>query len=42
MLEAQILSDAATVFATCFAIVLIFIAGERLIINPLTRLAGHP
>lgn len=42
MLEAQILSDATTVFATCFAIVLIFILGERLIINPLTRLAGHP
>ena len=42
MLEAQILSDAVTVFATCFAIVLIFILGERLIINPLTRLAGQP
>lgn len=42
MLEAQILSDAVTVFATCFAIVVIFILGERLIINPLTRLAGHP
>jgi NitT/TauT family transport system permease protein len=41
MLEAQILSDAATVFATTFAIVLIFIAGEKLIINPLTRLAEH-
>jgi NitT/TauT family transport system permease protein len=41
MLEAQILSDATTVFSTCFAIVLIFIIGERLIINPLTRLAAH-
>lgn len=41
MLEAQIVSDAATVFATCFAIVLLFIAGERLIINPLARLTEH-
>ena len=41
MLEAQIISDAATVFATCLAIVLIFIAGERLIINPLARLVEH-
>lgn len=38
MLEAQILSDATTVFATCFAIVLIFIVGERLVIQPLGRL----
>lgn len=42
MLEAQILSDATTVFATCFAIVLLFLLGERLIINPLSRLAGQP
>lgn len=41
MLEAQILSDASTVFATCFAIVIIFIAGERLLINPLTRLVDN-
>lgn len=37
MLRAQTLSDAATVFAACFAVVILFIAGEKLIIDPLTR-----
>jgi NitT/TauT family transport system permease protein len=37
MLHAQTLSDAATVFAACFAVVLLFIAGEKLIIDPLSR-----
>jgi NitT/TauT family transport system permease protein len=37
MLRAQTLSDAATVFAACFAVVLLFIAGEKLIIDPLSR-----
>jgi len=31
-------SDSATVFATCFAIVIIFVAGEKLVIDPLARL----
>ena len=39
MLRAQILADAAMVFASCFAIVIIFMAGEKLIINPLAKLA---
>ena len=38
MLRAQSTSDAAMVFATCLAIVLIFYAGEKLIIDPLSRL----
>jgi NitT/TauT family transport system permease protein/sulfonate transport system permease protein len=38
MLRAQSTSDAAMVFATCFAIVLIFYAGEKLVIDPLSRL----
>ncbi len=33
--QAQSIADATTVFATCIAIVLIFWAGERLVINPL-------
>jgi NitT/TauT family transport system permease protein/sulfonate transport system permease protein len=37
MQRAQTLSDAATVFAACFAVVIIFIAGERLVIDPLSR-----
>ena len=37
MLRAQTLSDAATVFATCFAIVILFWAGEKLLIDPLSR-----
>ena len=39
MLRAQITADVAMVFASCFAIVIIFMAGEKLIINPLSRLA---
>jgi NitT/TauT family transport system permease protein len=35
MLRAQTAADSATFLATCFAIVLIFVAGERLIIVPL-------
>jgi NitT/TauT family transport system permease protein len=38
MLQAQTVGDAATVFATCFAIVILFVAGERLLIDPLDRL----
>jgi NitT/TauT family transport system permease protein len=37
MQRAQTLSDAATVFAACFAVVIIFIAGEKLVIDPLAR-----
>lgn len=37
MQQAQIVSDAPMVFATCLAIVLIFIAGEKLVIDPLDR-----
>jgi len=41
MLQAQTAADAATVFATCFSIVLIFIAGEMLVIDPLARIVQH-
>jgi len=41
MLKAEIVSDAATVYATCFAIVLIFLAGEKLLIDPLSRLVAY-
>ena len=41
MLNAQIISDAATVFATCFAIVAIFVAGEKLVLDPLARRVGR-
>jgi NitT/TauT family transport system permease protein/sulfonate transport system permease protein len=37
MLQAQTIGNAAAVFATCFAIVVMFVAGERLIIDPLSR-----
>ncbi len=37
MQRAQTMSDAATVFAACFAVVIIFIAGEKLVIDPLAR-----
>jgi NitT/TauT family transport system permease protein/sulfonate transport system permease protein len=37
MLRAQVISDAATVFAACLAIVLIFVAGEKLVIDPVAR-----
>ncbi len=41
MLKAQIVSDAGTVFATCFAIVLLFVAGEKLMIDPLSRMIAY-
>jgi NitT/TauT family transport system permease protein len=41
MLKAEIVSDAATVYATCFAIVLLFLAGEKLVIDPLSRLVAY-
>jgi NitT/TauT family transport system permease protein len=37
MLQAEVGSDIAMVFATCFAIVIIFVAGEKLVIDPLAR-----
>lgn len=37
MVQAQTVSDAAMVFATCFAVVVIFTLGERLAIDPLAR-----
>jgi NitT/TauT family transport system permease protein len=37
MLRAQTAADTTTFLATCFAIVLIFIVGERLVIAPLER-----
>ena len=41
MLKAEIVSDAATVYATCFAIVLIFLAGEKLLIDPVSRIVAY-
>jgi NitT/TauT family transport system permease protein/sulfonate transport system permease protein len=41
MLRAEIVSDATTVYATCFAIVLIFLAGEKLVIDPLSRIVAY-
>jgi NitT/TauT family transport system permease protein len=38
MLQAQTIGNAATVFATCFTIVILFVLGERLLIDPLARL----
>ena len=37
MLRAQIAADSPTFLAICFAIVLLFVAGERLVIVPLER-----
>jgi NitT/TauT family transport system permease protein len=37
MLRAQTAADSTTFLASCFAIVLIFVAGERLVIVPLER-----
>ena len=39
--QAQSVADATTVFATCFAIVIIFWIGEKLIIDPLSRTFSH-
>lgn len=41
MLKAETVSDAATVYATCFAIVLLFLAGEKLIIDPISRVVAY-
>lgn len=41
MLQAEVSSNTAMVFATCFAIVIIFVAGERLVIDPLARRFGR-
>jgi NitT/TauT family transport system permease protein/sulfonate transport system permease protein len=38
LLQAQTVGDAATVFATCITIVIMFIVGERLLIDPLARM----
>jgi NitT/TauT family transport system permease protein len=37
MLRAQTAADSTTFLATCFAVVLIFVAGERLVLAPLER-----
>jgi NitT/TauT family transport system permease protein len=37
MLQAQGSADMTTVIATCFAIVVLFVAGERLLLDPLAR-----
>jgi NitT/TauT family transport system permease protein len=41
MLRAQTTADTATVLAACFAIVLIFVAGEKLVLDPLARRVGQ-
>ena len=41
MLKAEIVSDAATVYATCFAIVVLFLAGEKFVLDPLSRLVAY-
>ena len=41
MLRAQTAADSTTFLATCFAIVLMFVAGERLVIVPLERRFAH-
>jgi NitT/TauT family transport system permease protein/sulfonate transport system permease protein len=40
MLQAQIVSDAAMVYATCLAIVVLFLAGEKLVLDPLSRVVA--
>ncbi len=37
ILRAQTVADATTVFAACFVMVIMFWAGERLVLNPLAR-----
>lgn len=37
MLQAQSSADMTTVLAACFAIILLFVAGERLVLDPLAR-----
>jgi NitT/TauT family transport system permease protein len=41
MLRAQTVADGALVFASCFAIVIVFMLGEKFIINPLSRMFQH-
>ena len=41
MLQAQVNADAAMVFATCFAIVIMFYCGEKLVLDPLQRLLRY-
>jgi NitT/TauT family transport system permease protein len=41
MLRAQTAADSTTFLATCFAIVLMFVAGEQLVIVPLERRFAH-
>lgn len=37
MLQAQGWADLTTVIATCFATIILFVAGERLLLDPLYR-----
>ncbi len=39
MLNAEAVSDGATIFAACFAIFILYTAGEKLIINPISKFA---
>ena len=41
MLQAQILSDATTVIATCLAIVILFAAGDYFVLRPLSRILAR-
>jgi NitT/TauT family transport system permease protein/sulfonate transport system permease protein len=41
MLKSEIVSDAAMVYATCFAIVILFLAGEKLVLDPLSRVVAY-
>jgi len=41
MLQAQILSDATTVIATCLVIVIMFAAGDYLVLRPLAKAAAR-
>jgi len=42
MIQAETVSNATRVFATCFAIVVLFTLGERLVIDPLARRFARP
>ncbi len=41
MLQAQGSGDMTTAIATCFAIVILYIAGEKLLLEPLARRYSH-
>lgn len=41
MLKAEIVSDSTAVYATCFAVVVLFLAGEKLVLDPLSRLVAY-